>query len=264
MFKFITHKPLWVNVLAAVALTFILIFSFLSLLDVITRHGKYLIVPDVRLKQTSDALKLLDKQGFDVVISDSVYTDSLPMGVVIKQNPDPNSTVKVNRTVYLMVNRETLPMIVMPQLEGMTFNFAMELMRRNHLVLADTVYKTSFMKGSVLEQHYKGSRLLAGTKIPWGSRITLYVGSGLGDGQILVPDLIGMKFGEAKVLLDSLGIIPVPVPDNTVTDTAMAFICRQRPEKLDEFNKPVYIKPGMMMDIFLSKQLPDSLTTKAH
>ena len=43
MFKFITGKPLWVNILAAITLVALLVFIFLQLLGIITKHGQYLI-----------------------------------------------------------------------------------------------------------------------------------------------------------------------------------------------------------------------------
>lgn len=254
MFKFITKQPFWVNLLAAVALAFLLLFIFLHMLNWITHHGEHLTVPDVNHKNTQEAIKLLEDSGFDVMIQDSVYTDTLPKGVVIKQLPDPNATVKVNRTVFLTVNCVVPPMVTMPDLKGQSLSFALDILHRNHLQLEDTVFKTDFMKGSVLEQQYQGNRIAKGRQIPWGSGITLIVGAGLGDTFVTVPDLVGMTYGDAKQLLDSLGVIPVAVLDDNVTDTASAFIYKQNPEHLNDLHNPVYIKPGMFMDLKISKE----------
>ena len=150
MFKFITEKPFWVNLLVAIAIFFILIFTILQLLGSITNHRKYLTVPSVVGKKTADALKYLESKGFDVEIQDSVYTDTSNMGIVLRQIPDPNSTVKINRTILLTVNRMTLPLIDMPALEGKSFNFALDILRRSHLKLGDTIYKPDFMRGSII------------------------------------------------------------------------------------------------------------------
>jgi beta-lactam-binding protein with PASTA domain len=149
VFKFITNRPFWVNLLVAVFIAFLIVFIFLQLLGVITKHGEYLTVPSVVGNKTADAVKSLESKGFEVVIQDSVYTDTAKMGIVLKQLPDPNSTVKINRTVFLTINRVTLPMVEMPSLEGKTFNFALEVLRRSHLALGDTVYQPHFMRGSV-------------------------------------------------------------------------------------------------------------------
>ena len=159
MFKFITNRPFWVNLLAAIVIAFLFLFLFLKMLGLITRHGAYLKVPAVTGMKTDEAVKLLEKQGFDVHIQDSVFTDTAARGIVLKQLPDPDATVKINRTVFITVNRLVPPMIDMPRLEGQNLSFALKILERSHLKLGDTIYKPDFMMGSVLEQQYKGVRI---------------------------------------------------------------------------------------------------------
>ena len=118
-----------------------------------------------------------------------LFRSTAARGIVLKQLPDANSTVKINRTVYLTVNRVTPPVIIMPSLEGKSLRFALELLRRSHLTLGDTVFRPDFMKGSVIEQQFAGARILPGAKLKWGSKIDLVIGSGLDDANLLVPDL---------------------------------------------------------------------------
>ena len=256
MFKFITDRPFWVNLLAVLVLSFLIFFSILQLLGVITNHGKYLSVPSVVGKKTTEAIKFLEDKGFEVIIQDSVYTDTAKMGIVLKQIPDPNSTVKINRTILLTVNRVTLPLIDMPALNGKSLNFALEILKRSHLVLGDTTFRPDFMQGSVLDQLYKGNEIKSGTKVPWGSSIDLVIGSGLNQAPILVPDLTGLTFEEAKIILDENGILlGALVPDPGITDTAAAFIWKQSPPRYDDQKVPVYIQSGQLMDLWISVEL---------
>lgn len=253
MFKFITNRPFWVNLLAAFLLAFLLIFLMLQLLGWITKHGDYLTVPSVQGKNTQESIKLLESKGFDVVIQDSIYTDSLPRGIVIKQLPDPNATVKVNRTVFLTVNRYIPPMVVMPQLEGKSLVFALDLLRRNHLKLGDTTYKPDFMKGSVLEQLYNGTQIEQGAKVRWGSKISLVIAGGLNETEIIVPDLVGLTFAQAKFELEQQGInVGAVIAEAGVKDTLSAFVYKQNPEKYDDEKRPRHIRSGQLMDIYLS------------
>jgi len=253
-----------VNLLVAIGLVLLLIFLFLQTLSFITKHGQYLTVPALVGKNTDDAIKLLESKGFEVVIQDSVFTDTVARGTVIKQLPDPNSTVKVNRIVFLTVNRVTPPMIEMPKLEGLSLRFALDVLQRNHLQLGDTTYKPDFMKGSILEQQLNGSRILPGAQVQWGSKISLVIGSGLTNEQMLVPDLVGMTFKEAKALLDSSGIgLGAIITEGEVKDSSAAFIFKQNPPKTDEEMKPSFIRSGQVMDVWISSKMiyiKDSLT----
>ena len=256
MFKFITDRPFWVNLLAAIAIALLFLFLVLKMLGLITKHGAYLKVPAVTGMKTDEAIKLLEKQGFDVYIQDSVFTDTAARGIVLKQLPDPDATVKVNRTVFITVNRLIPPMIDMPRLEGQNLSFAMKILERNHLKLGDTIYKPDFMMGSVLEQQYKGVRIAEKTKIQWGSSITLVIGGGLETKQMLVPSLIGMTYNEAKSYLEESGIgIGAIIADGRLTDTASAFVFKQRPERFDADQKPLFIQSGQVMDIWISQAM---------
>ena len=253
MFKFITNRPFWVNLLAAIVLAFLIIFLVLQLLGWITKHGEYLTVPAVKAKGTQESIKLLESKGFDVVIQDSIFTDSMPRGIVLKQLPDANATVKVNRTVFLTVNRYIPPMISMPQLEGKSLIFALELLQRNHLKLGDTTYKPDFMKGSILEQQFNGVKIMPGAKVRWGSKISLVIAGGLNQQQMIVPDLVGMTYSQAKAHLELNGInIGAVIADAGVKDTVAAFVYKQNPERYDEEKRPMYIRSGQLMDLYLS------------
>ena len=253
MFKFITSRPLWVNIVAAAALAILLIFLFLKMLGWITKHGEYLTVPAVLGKNTEEAIKLLEKQGFDVEIQDSIFTDTAARGIVLKQLPDANATVKINRTVFLTVNRVTPPMIDMPKLEGQSLAFALDILQRNHLKLGDTTFRPDFQVGTVLEQQYNGERIPEKAKVQWGSRISLVIGGGLDNQQFIVPSLLGLTYSEAKALLEANGIsIGAILTDPGVKDTANAFVYKQNPERFDEEKKPRYIQSGQLMDIWLS------------
>src|SRR6478672_9182043 len=255
MFKFITSKPLWVNILVAFALGFLIIFVLLKTLGGITKHGDYLVVPSVLGKNTDQAVKFLEAKGFEVEIQDSVYVDSAKMGIVLKQLPDPNSTVKINRTVYLTVNRVTLPLVDMPSLQGKTLSYALEILRRSHLVLGDTTSRPDFMMGSVLDQSYKGNPITSGTKLPWGSRVDLVVGSGLAETRIMVPDLLGKTLGEAKLILEANGIgLAAIIPDPGISDTLGAYVYKQNPPRFTSEKQAVYIQSGQLMDIWISKE----------
>ena len=253
MFKSLTNKPFWVNLLVAASLTLLILFLVLKMLGSITKHGDYLTVPSVTGKQTAEAIKFLEEKGFEVQIQDSVYVDTAKMGIVLKQLPDPNSTVKINRIIFLTVNRVTLPLVDMPSLQGKTLSYALDILKRSHLALGDTTFKPDFMRGSVLSQSYRGNTITSGTKLPWGSRVDLVIGSGLADQKMMVPDLLGMTLSDAKMTLEQLGLgLAAIIPDPGTKDTLGAFVFKQSPPRFSEDNQPIYIQSGQLMDLWVS------------
>jgi eukaryotic-like serine/threonine-protein kinase len=181
--------------------------------------------------------------------------------------PDPNATVKVNRTVFITVNRYVPPMIDMPKLEGQSLAAAIRMLERNHLKLGDTSFRPDFMMGSVLEQQYKGTKIAEKSKIQWGSTIDLVIGGGLEDKQMAVPALTGMTYADAKASLDADGIsLGAVIADGPITDTASAYVIKQRPDRLDVDNMLIYIRSGQLMDVWISQQMKtlesDSLQKK--
>jgi eukaryotic-like serine/threonine-protein kinase len=256
VFKFITHRHFFVNLLVIIALTALLIWGFLQMLGVITKHGEYLTVPAVLNKPTAASIKLLESKGFTVVVQDSVYTDTAKLGTVLKQFPEANSTVKVNRVVMLTVNRVTLPLVDVPNLIGKSQDYAIEIIKRSHLTLGDTIFVPSYMMGAVVKQIYKGGEIAAASKIPWGSKIDLEIGAGLSDEQFIVPSLIGLTYKEAKVIAEEKGLmLTYPVVDVGTKDTANAFVYKQKPPRANEDGSPVYIRAGQVMDVYLNKEM---------
>jgi len=253
LFKFITGKPLWVNILAALALVIILIILCLQSLQFITRHDKTLTIPGVIGKSYVDAKKALESKGFEVELQDSIYNDTAKPLTVLRQFPDADAVVKVNRTVYLTINKAVPPLIEMPSLEGLSYRSAIIAMGQYGLKLEDTVYRTDFAKNSVLEQQYKGERIKPGAKIPQSSGIVLVLGTGIGNEDFSVPDLVGLSYSDAKVLLESNGLnvgTVAPAVDPN------AYVGKQVPEHATPDGKINRIRQGQSVDLWLQPDKP--------
>jgi beta-lactam-binding protein with PASTA domain len=257
VFKYIARQPFWVNLIVAIVFLGLIGLMVLLSLSWFTNHGHYLKVPSVVGKSVAEAISFLGEEGFEVVITDSAYNDQLPLNTVKKQIPDAGATVKVNRTVFINVNPHGLPMVGMPRLEGLTYRFAAEKLDKNHLKLGDTTYRADFMKGSILEQLYRGNRIPPGTKLQWGSSVDLVIGGGLVQEEIKVPDLIGLIVTEARGQIESRGLLLAAILTNgPISDTANAFVIKQNPDVVNEDMKPAYIQPGQTIDIWISVEPP--------
>jgi beta-lactam-binding protein with PASTA domain len=262
MFQFITKRPFWMNLVAGLVLMVVLLFLLSIILGPCTRHGKNKTVPNVVGKSFAEAEKILDNNGFDVKVQDSIYTDTTAKGSVLRQVPEGDAIVKVSRTVWLTVNRQVPPTVEMPNLKDFSFRNAELQLKNMGLRVGDTLYVHDFAKNTVQEQRYNGSPIAPGTKIQQGSVIDLVLSDGVGEAEFTVPNLIGMTFNDAKNFIESNGLSFLSImPDPDVTDTASAFIYEQHPPRMGPDGKRIKIRTGQTMDVRLSMVRPAIDTT---
>jgi beta-lactam-binding protein with PASTA domain len=261
VFKFITHRPLWLNILTGLLLALAIFFIFVFSLNWITHHDESRTVPSVTGKSYDEAMDILEKAGFDVEIQDSIYVDTVKPLKVLKQVPEADEIVKINRTVYITINRAVPPHVEMPNLVGFSFRSAEMELKNNGLRVGDTLYESNFAKNAVLRQLYKGEVIRPGTKIRMGSEITFVLGSGVGSEKFIVPTLVGLRYCDAKALIESHGLMIGSVIAPGIDDTCNAYINRQSPERYTADKKYQYIRTGQLMDVWLQVDKPVSDST---
>jgi beta-lactam-binding protein with PASTA domain len=254
VFKFITGRPLWANILLGIGILLLLFFIFFQSLSWITRHDEALAVPSVTGKSFEEAKKLLETQGFEVEIQDTVFNDTAALLSVVKQFPNAETRVKMNRTVYLTINRDVAPDIEMPKLTGQSFRSAQITLQQQKLKLEDTIYTPYFARDLVLEQHYKGQPIKEGTKIPMGSGIVLVLGQGAGAEQMEVPDLFGLTLSEAKATLDANGLTVGTIQPASADPNG--YISKQAPDHLTTTGSVNHIRQGQFIDLWVQSEKP--------
>lgn len=259
----ITRKPLWVNMVFAFLLVVTLVFLFFGSLNWITGFGKTQKVPSVTGQNVQAAIKMLEASGLEVVIQDSVFIDTLAKQAVVRQIPDAESIVKTGRTIYLTINRSIPPQVEMPNLTGFSLKSAEMFLLSLGLKMGNISYRPDIARNAVLEQLLGDRPIAPGTKIPTGAVINFVLGSGEGSGELEVPQLVGLTFEAAKLMLQGMNInIGAVVALNPITDSASSFIVKQSPAALSDsldmsgFRLPNKMKAGQLMDLFLSSTPP--------
>jgi len=256
--EFITRRPLWQNILIGFGISVFLLMVFLFMLNRITNHGEYLVVPELKGKNYIQVQDELENQGFEVVLQDSIYIDSIAPNAIIKQFPEPEATVKVNRVIYLTVNCTVPPTITMPNLIGMSFRNAILELRSLGLKMGDTTFIPDIAKNAVKDQLSEGVQIKPGSPIRMGSKVDLLIGSGLGGAAVPVPDLFGLTYSEAQLVMELNGITPgVILLDDDLVDTTLGFVYWQNPNPFDNQLNVNMIRPGQLMDIRISVVKPE-------
>jgi eukaryotic-like serine/threonine-protein kinase len=261
MFKFITRRALIWNLLAGIVVLMGIIILIFYSLDVFTKHGKFKKVPNVVGKSSSEAIKILEASDFKVVIQDSLYTDSLPGGICLRQVPEANEDVKVNRTVYLTLNNMRPPLVELPNIYGYSKEIGIESLLKRGFKLGDTTFKNDFTPNSILEVRHNNRKLVKGDKIPYGSKIDLLISKGLGTERFDVPDLVGLTYAQALIELEKYNLQAsaiVPMPGHNIVDTMNAFVGDQSPPRFDPTRVGVISKivAGSGIDLFLRIDRP--------
>ncbi|GGG86382.1 hypothetical protein GCM10007415_19900 [Parapedobacter pyrenivorans] len=165
-----------------------------------TRHNESVLVPELKGILIDEAVKKLQSQGFEYDL-DSVYQVDKKPGLVIEQDPDPNTKVKKNRTLYLTIITRTAPEVAFPDLVEKTFVEARAILNSYGVKLGDTIYIPDIARDVVLDVKFGGEKLNAGRPIPKGSTVDLVLGDGRGASEIQIPDLTGLTLEQVRFAL---------------------------------------------------------------
>lgn len=252
MISWLLKKPLWLNLLIGIGLIMLLFFGWLYSLNWFTRSGKTSVVPAVIGMPFPQAKSILESKGFEVVVEDSIYADSLPPLQVLRQLPDSAEVVKIGRTVFLTIARMVPPEVLMPSLKGQSYRNAEMILKSMNLKMGDTLYREDFARNAVLDQLYKGMAISPGTPIQKGSTIDLILGNGVGKTEMRVPDLMGLRYSDARAVMGQMGLgmgVLILAPD--LLDTLSGFIIRQEPTPQLGDSVINRIRAGQLMDLWL-------------
>lgn len=247
--SYLSTKSFRNNLLAAiVTVVVILLVAFFSL-RYYTKHGQGLNVPAVKGLSFNQAVSKLEELGLRYEV-DSVYVMDMPPGTVIDQDPEADTFVKDNRTIYLTINTGQAPNVKFPDIQFKSFIEAQSIIGSFGLKVGDTVYKADVSKDVVLEVSFGGQAIKPGDIIPKGSRIDMLLGDGRGNEDVEIPTLLGFTKDEAAFSLRGsnlkLGTITY---EGNIIDSANAVIVAQSPMLSDTLSK---VKIGTLVNITLS------------
>ena len=242
---------LW-NIVIALVIGIVLLGILISYLQRYTEHGVEVEVTDVRGMVKEEAEPILADQGLMMVVIDSTYSDAVPFGTIVDQNPKPNSHAKHGRMVYVTINATTKRQVVMPNLQDMSYRQA-ETTLRGMGLRVDTIYdyEPSQYRDLVLDVKTNGVSVAPGEKIPIGTTVRLVVGFGRGTEQVEVPNVIGMKLLDARRMLLShrLTVGAVTCDEAVEEDGEPLYVYRQIPAAGEKLIEGETVALKLTMDI---------------
>ena len=227
--KFLRSRMFLRNTALAAVVTVVLLWVILRMLNIYTRHGSSITVPDFKGVHISMLEEMASEHDLEYAINDSLYDFSLPKGTVVLQDPLPGTQVKKNRKIYLTVVALRPEQVSMPNLIDLTLRQASAMLETYGLSVGTLTYVPDIAHNAVLKQKFKGKEIRGGETIEKGSSIDLVLGQGAENNRTTVPDLYGLKQSQALRMLQeaSLNIGSEIFEDGNDTTTARVY--KQKP-----------------------------------
>lgn len=186
------------NVGAAALVVAILIGVLVLCLRKYTQHGVEISVPNITTMHIAEANIIAAAEGLRVEVIDSTYSNKVPLGTIVEQNPSPESKVKHGRTIYVIQNARFRRPVFLPELRDLSHRQAETMIKSMGLNIAEVVYEPSMFKNIVLDVRLCDSSLVAGSRLDEGTPVTLVIGRGKGEKQVTVPHILGKSLEEAR------------------------------------------------------------------
>ncbi len=251
---------LW-NILAAILIIVVLLLGLYFWLRRYTQHGHEVVVPNTVGLYMEEAVPQAQAQGLTLQITDSTYSNRVPLGTIVEQTPPAGSHAKEGRALYVVVNARCRRQVPLPDLQDMSYRQAEATLRSLGVVVnPDYEYEPSEYKDLVLAVKQGGAVVTPGQRIEEGSRVTLVVGFGKGTEQVCVPNVIGLSLQDARSLLLgsrlTVGVTEMDAADDTAQE-AVQVVYMQTPSAGE------YLLEGSHVDLKLSSDVEKSLNTQS-
>ena len=187
-----------INLVAAVVVGIIVVLVVNLCLRSATEHGVEVTVPNITGLYLEEANIIVSSEGLRLQVIDSTYSNKTPLGTIVEQNPAAGSSVKHNRTIYVIRNAQFRRPVIMPELRDLSLRQAESTLKALGLELGEIIYEPSTYKDLVLDIRTDDTPIPAGTQVPEGTVVNLHVGKGPGIQQVTVPSIVGKSLTEAR------------------------------------------------------------------
>ena len=221
-----------------------------------SRHGDSMKVGKYVDRNVKEVIREAENNGFDIVITDSLYREGFPADMVLDQNPTANSLVKEGRTIYLKITKAAGDLIQLPDIAGrdeIGFYIRNLEMLGVKVGKIDTVLDANLTDGTIKQVLVRGNDVtgilggVPGVKVPQGSSVDFVISKRESD-EAEVPNLIGKAADECSLTLEGIGLLLGTVtPDATVTNQNTARVTKTEPVEGTK------LKKGSTVNIFTTE-----------
>jgi serine/threonine-protein kinase len=213
------HSPFLITAIAGFLLAFALVTALVLPVDDAPQEVR---VPSVLNLPLPEAERRLRAAGLEPTVGEHRFAADAPRSAVLAQNPVGGQRVNVGAEVVLDVS-DGQEGAGVPVVVGLSREEAELALRNLGLDVGDVSQEPSnSARGVVLS-----SRPEAGTTVPVGTQVSLVLSSG--PSQLTMPDVVGRDAGQARSLVEQLGLVLGPVEYDSLSTLAAGTVIAQSP-----------------------------------
>lgn len=266
VYYFFTSQIFWKNFGKQLAIVAGILFLLFWGMKCFTRHGDAVKVGNYIQKNIREVENLADDNGFEIVVTDSIYREDFPADMVLEQNPAANSYVKTGRTIYVKITTNRGNLVRLPDIKGNDqVDSYMELLAMSKIKISkiDTIPDPNLSDGTVLqvivgnEDVYK--KLSEGVMIREGSQIRLVIAKREINEREVPSFIDGSRYvtlGEYSLYLDARELTIGEIKsDASVTDENSSYVIKVVPGPRSPVAK------GDSVTVFISGKNPAGTRT---
>ena len=144
-----------------------------------TRHGDFIIVPDLIGKNIDEFESELGELDLQYIISDSGnFNPEFKINSVLDQLPAANAKVKQGRKIYLTLNASDFEMVEIPKITGITVRQARKTIESLGFIFGEIEYVDDIARDEVISISHDGNELNEGDYLKRTSEIDFELGNG--------------------------------------------------------------------------------------
>ncbi len=205
-------------------------------------------VPDVVGKQVDSARNILISNNLRVSVSES-FSDKVPAGQVISQQPEAGITVKEQRMITIVVSKGG-EITVVPDLRGLNRRDAELQIKNSGLKLGrvDEQFTQDAPQDTVVSQNPRPP-----AQVTKGTAIDIVISKGAGPKKIALPDFQGSLLSTVATQLESLKLKQGKVTETANDKYPPGTIVSQNPPPATE------VAEGTSIDFSVAKGAPSAV-----
>jgi len=194
----------------------VLIMLTFYALNIYTRHGEKISIPNLSGLTASTAGEKSAHEGFQMQVTDSIFLVGKPGGLIVTQNPVAGSFAKTDRTIYVTVTKfaaDKVPLSALPSLYGKSYFLKKKGLEEAYEIKCEIIgyqfdpgepdYILKVLQGNdtIIDQN----GINGDYQIAKGSTLRFILSTKTG-GTVLLPDLICKSIDEASFEAQGSGL----------------------------------------------------------